>query len=125
LRITGDAVASLIDEIPMLAVIGTQTPMGLEIRDASELRIKETDRISAIVDNLKLMGARVTEFPDGFRVDQSTLKGASVDSYGDHRIAMAFAVAGLVADGETHIRGAECVNISFPAFFESLQSVVR
>jgi len=121
----GDVIANLIDEIPIIAVFATQLESGLEIRDAAELRVKESDRISAIVKNLELMGADVTEFPDGFRVGRSMLKGAGLDSYGDHRIAMAFAVAGLLAKGQTEIAGAECANISFPGFFETLASVVK
>lgn len=125
LMLGGGIIANLIDEIPILAVLGTQLPNGIEIRDAGELRVKESDRITSIVDNLRRMGAAVTEFPDGFRVERSVLKGSTIDSFGDHRIAMAFAVAGLLADGETEITGAECADISFPGFFETLASVVR
>jgi len=121
----GRIIANLIDEIPILAILGTQLEKGLEIRDAAELRVKESDRISAVVNNLKRMGATITEFPDGFKVERSNLHGATVDSFGDHRIAMAFGVAGLLADGETEIVGAECADISFPGFFETLASVVK
>ena len=121
---SGSVIANLIDEIPILAIAGTQLPGGLEIRDAAELRIKESDRISAIVENLRRMGAAVEEFEDGFKVERSDLKGAVIDSYGDHRIAMAFAVAGLLAEGETEIRGAESAAVSFPAFFETLEGVI-
>ncbi len=124
-RLCGRLIPNLIDEIPILAVLGTQLPNGLEVRDAVELRHKESDRIALIVKNLKLMGAEVVEFDDGFSVMASRLRGARIDSGGDHRIAMAFAVAGLLADGETEIDGAECVDVSFPRFFEILQSVVR
>jgi len=124
-RISGDIVANLIDEIPILSVLGTQLPEGLEIRDAKELRVKESDRIAAIVENLRRMKATVEEFSDGFRVKRSNLKGAVVDSFKDHRIAMAFAVAGLLAEGETEIVGADCVNISFPGFFQILKRIVR
>jgi len=124
-EVRGRVVANLIDEIPILAVLGTQLELGLEIRDAAELRVKESDRISAVVENLKRMGAKVEEFDDGLHVRRSELKGASVDSFGDHRIAMAFAVAGLLAhQGETEIAGAECVDVSFPGFFETLQHAV-
>lgn len=123
--IRGEIIANLIDEIPILAVFGTQVENGLEIRDASELRVKESDRIAAVVENLRRMNARVEEFPDGFRVEKSALKGARVDSFGDHRIAMAFAVAGLFADGETEITGAESANVSFPEFFRTLESVTE
>ncbi len=120
----GDVIANIIDEIPILAVLGTQLAGGLEIRDAAELRVKESDRITSIVENLRRMGAAVEKFPDGFRVSRSHLKGASIDSFGDHRIAMAFAVAALLADGETEIAGSECADISFPGFFETLAGVV-
>ncbi len=121
----GEIIANLIDEIPILAILGTQLGSGLEIRDAAELRVKESDRIAAVVENLKRMGADVTEFPDGFKVERSELKGAVVDSFGDHRIAMAFAIAGLLANGETEINGAECADVSFPGFFETLARVVQ
>lgn len=125
IEVRGSVIANIIDEIPVLAVIGTQLETGLEIRDAAELRVKESDRIAAVVENLRRMGAAVEEFEDGFRVRKSRLTGARIDSFGDHRIAMAFAVAGLIADaGETEISGAECVAVSFPGFFEVLESVV-
>nr|MBA2334917.1 3-phosphoshikimate 1-carboxyvinyltransferase [Blastocatellia bacterium] len=123
--LSGPVIANLIDEIPILAVAGTQVDGGLEIRNASELRIKESDRISAVVENLRKMNASVEEFEDGLRVEKSYLKGATVDSFGDHRIAMAFAVAGLLADGETEILGAECAAISFPGFFDMLADVMK
>ena len=123
--INGDVIANLIDEIPILAVLATQLEGGLEIRDAGELRVKETDRITAVAENLRRMNARVEEFPDGLRIEKSDLKAAKIDSFGDHRIAMAFAVAGLLADGETEILNAESANVSFPEFFNILQSVVR
>ncbi len=123
--INGDVIANLIDEIPILAVLATQIEGGLEIRDAGELRVKETDRIAAVAENLRRMNARIEEFPDGLRIEKSKLKAAQVDSFGDHRIAMAFAVAGLLADGETKILNSESADISFPEFFNLLQSVVR
>lgn len=119
----GKIIANLIDEIPILAVFGTQLENGLEIREAAELRVKESDRIAATVENLRKMGARVDEFQDGMKIYRSALKGAKIDSFGDHRIAMAFAVAGLLADGETEIEGAECAAVSFPEFYETLESV--
>jgi len=123
--VRGDVIANIIDEIPILAILGTQIEGGLEIRDAAELRVKETDRIAAVVENLRRMDASVEEFDDGFRVGRSALKGARIDSFGDHRIAMAFAVAGLFAkEGETKIDGAECAGVSFPEFFDVLESVV-
>ena len=122
--LSGGVIANLIDEIPILAVAGSQMKGGLEVRDARELRIKESDRIAAIVENLRRMGASVEEFEDGFRVERSHLKGAVIDSFGDHRIAMAFAVAGLFAEGETEIIGAESAAVSFPAFFDTLAGVI-
>ncbi|MEQ1762988.1 MAG: 3-phosphoshikimate 1-carboxyvinyltransferase [Pyrinomonadaceae bacterium] len=122
-RVDGAIVANLIDEVPILAVFGTQTETGIEIRDAGELRIKESDRVAAVAENLRRMGADVEEFEDGLRVGPSRLKGAVIDTFHDHRIAMAFAIAGLFADGETEIRGAECAAVSFPEFFDVLSSV--
>ena len=117
-------IANIIDEIPILAVLGTQMGQGIEIRGAAELRVKESDRIRTVVDGLRRMGANVEEFEDGLRVLPTHLSGGRIDSHGDHRIAMAFAVAGLFADDETEILGAECVDVSFPGFFETLASVV-
>jgi 3-phosphoshikimate 1-carboxyvinyltransferase len=123
----GADVARLIDELPVLAVVGSQTEGGLEIRDARELRVKESDRISATVENLRAMGAEVEEFDDGLRVrGPARLGGARLRSFGDHRIAMAFAVAALTAEGETFIEGAEeCVAVSFPEFFPLLESLAE
>jgi 3-phosphoshikimate 1-carboxyvinyltransferase len=125
--IRGALVPQLIDELPVLAVVGTRVEGGLEIRDARELRVKESDRIAATVANLRAMGARVEEFEDGLRVEgPARLRGALLKSYGDHRIAMAFAVAALSASGETEIEGAEeCVAVSFPEFFQLLESVTE
>jgi 3-phosphoshikimate 1-carboxyvinyltransferase len=123
--LSGDVIANLIDEIPILAVFGTQLPHGLEIRNAEELRVKESDRISSVVENLRRMNAEVEEFPDGFRVGRSKLKGATVDSFGDHRIAMAFAVAGLFAEGETEILNHDCAAVSFPEFFDAVAQVAE
>jgi 3-phosphoshikimate 1-carboxyvinyltransferase len=118
-------IPSLIDELPLLAVIGSQIEGGIRIRDAGELRLKESDRLAATAVNLRAIGAKVEEFDDGLSVLGPTqLRGALIDSHGDHRIAMAFAVAALIADGETEIGGAECVAISFPEFFGLLESVV-
>ena len=124
-KIDGEIIANIIDEIPVLAVLGTQMPGGLEIRDASELRVKESDRIDTVVKNLKRMGADVDEFADGFFVRESELKGAQIDSFGDHRIAMAFAIAGLIAEGETEIIDSDCAGVSFPNFFEVLKSAAE
>jgi 3-phosphoshikimate 1-carboxyvinyltransferase len=123
--LSGPVIANLIDELPVLAVLGTQLDDGLEVRDARELRVKESDRIASVVANLRQMGAEVDEFEDGFRISRSRLTGAEVESYGDHRIAMAFAVAGLLATGETTINGAECVDVSFPGFFETLSEAAE
>jgi 3-phosphoshikimate 1-carboxyvinyltransferase len=126
LTVDGDRIAGLIDELPLLAVFGSQLDGGIEIREASELRVKESDRIAAIVTGLRAMGAKVEEFDDGLRVGGPTrLRGARIRSRGDHRIAMSFAIAGLLAEGETEIEGAECVSVSFPEFFELLDSVVE
>lgn len=121
----GKIIANLIDEIPILAVFGTQIEGGLEIREAAELRVKESDRIKSVVENLRKMNAEVEEFEDGLRVGKSQLKGARVDSFGDHRIAMAFAVAALFATGETEITDADSAAVSFPAFFETLRTVAK
>ena len=126
LMIDGDRIAGLIDELPLLAVIGSQLDGGIELRDARELRVKESDRIAATVAGLRAMGAETEEVDDGLRVGGRTrLRGARIDSRGDHRIAMSFAVAGLLAEGQTEIEGAECVGVSFPEFFELLESVIE
>jgi 3-phosphoshikimate 1-carboxyvinyltransferase len=122
----GALIPRLIDELPLLAVVGTQVPGGIEIRDAAELRVKETDRIAATVSNLRAMGVEVEEYEDGLAVaGAADLRGALIDSHGDHRIAMAFTVAALLANGESEIVGAECVAISFPEFYELLDSVIE
>jgi 3-phosphoshikimate 1-carboxyvinyltransferase len=124
--ITSPRTAQLIDELPLLAVIGTQLSGGIEIRDAQELRLKESDRIWATVKNLRAMGSEVKEFDDGLAVaGPGSLRGAKMNSFGDHRIAMAFTVAALIAEGDSEISGAECVDISFPNFFELLESMVE
>jgi len=122
-RLDGEKIAGLIDEIPALAVLGTRLQGGLEIRDAGELRFKESDRIRSVVSNLRKMGASVEEHEDGMTIEQSTLHGAQIESFDDHRIAMAFTVAGLIADGTTEIVGAECAAVSFPSFFSELSNV--
>jgi len=125
-EIPREFIPGLIDELPALCVLGTQTEHGISFRGAAELRVKESDRIGAMAENLRRMGAEVEEFEDGLRVaGRQKLKGAEIDSHGDHRIAMAFAVAGLVAQGTTMIRGADCVEISFPGFFDVLARVVE
>ncbi len=124
--VSGALAAQLIDELPVLAAIGPYTNNGVRIRDARELRVKESDRIDLVVKNLRAMGAEVEEFEDGVDVPGGqTLHGAEIDSGGDHRIAMAFAVAAHRAEGETLIRGAESAAISFPEFFDLLDSVAQ
>ena len=124
--VTGALAAQLIDELPVLAAIGPYTSGGIRIRDAKELRVKESDRIALVVKNLRAMGAEVAEFEDGLDVPGGqTLHGATIDSGGDHRIAMAFAVAALRAEGETLIQGSESANISFPEFFDLLDLVAE
>lgn len=120
-----ELVPRLIDELPVLAVAATQAEGLTVIRGAGELRVKETDRISATVKNLRKMGADIRETEDGMKVTGPTkLKGAALQSLGDHRIAMAMAVAGLVADGETVIDDEACIDISFPGFIKVLNSVL-
>ncbi len=122
----GNRVALLIDEIPILAVLATQAEGTTHIRDAGELRVKESDRLTAIANNLRAMGAAVEELPDGLVITGPTqLRGVEIDSFGDHRIAMAFAIAGLLADSPTTIRAAECADISFPGFFEKVSQLAR
>jgi 3-phosphoshikimate 1-carboxyvinyltransferase len=123
-EISGGMIPKLIDEIPVLAVAATQAEGMTVVRDAKELRVKETDRIAAVAANLSAMGVRVDVFEDGFSVEgPQKLKGADIDSMDDHRIAMAFAVAGLVAEGKTRILKTECADISYPGFFDLLESV--
>ena len=124
--IDGALAAQLIDELPVLAAIGPYTRGGIRIRDAKELRVKESDRIALVVKNLRAMGADVTEFEDGLEAPGGqSLHGATIDSGGDHRIAMAFSVAALRAEGETLIQGAESVAISFPEFFNLLDGIAE
>jgi 3-phosphoshikimate 1-carboxyvinyltransferase len=124
--ISGALSAQLIDELPVLAAIGPWTQNGIRIRDAKELRVKESDRIALVAANLRAMGAEVEEFDDGLDVPGGqTLHGAEIDSGGDHRIAMAFSIAALRATGDTLIHGAESVAISFPEFFDLLDRVVE
>jgi 3-phosphoshikimate 1-carboxyvinyltransferase len=119
--IEGDVAAALIDEIPVLAILGAVSEHGLVVRDAKELRVKETDRIKTVLDNLRRMGVEAEELPDGMKIPgKQQFRGARVDSFGDHRIAMAFAVAGLVSDGETVIENAEAASVSFPEFYDLL-----
>jgi 3-phosphoshikimate 1-carboxyvinyltransferase len=126
--IEGDAIAQLIDELPAIAVLGPYTEQGIEIRNAAELRVKESDRIAVLAENLRRMGAQVEELPDGLRVggrSAGRLHGAEIEPHGDHRMAMAFAVAALGAEGETVIRDAECAAVSYPDFFTTLERLVE
>lgn len=123
--IAGADAAALIDEIPVLAAIAPFSAHGIKVRDAAELRVKESDRIAAVATNLRSMGAQLEEHQDGLTIPGGQkLHGAEIDSFSDHRIAMAFAVAALRADGETLIHGAESAAISYPAFFETLDRLV-
>jgi len=119
-----ETTAALIDEIPVLAVLGAASEEGLTVRDAAELRIKETDRIATIADNLRRMGIEPEETPDGIRIPgRQRFRAATLDSFGDHRIAMAFSIAALMADGPCTMRGAEAASVSFPEFFQILRQV--
>ena len=123
--ISGGLTAALIDEIPVLAVLGAATEEGLTVRDAAELRVKETDRIRTVVDNLRRMGVDAEELSDGLVVPgRQTFRAARFDSFGDHRIAMAFAVAALRSDGVSVIEGAEAASVSFPEFWDTLGGCV-
>ena len=126
--IAGAEVPLVIDELPMLAALGPFTEEGIEIRDASELRVKESDRIAALAENLRRMGATVEERPDGLKVagrSAGKLRGAEIEPRGDHRIAMAFAVAALAAETPTTIRDAECAGVSYPTFYDDLARVAQ
>jgi 3-phosphoshikimate 1-carboxyvinyltransferase len=124
--IAGADTAALIDEIPVLAAVAPYSKNGMEIRDAKELRVKESDRIAAVTANLRKMGAEVDERPDGMRIPgRQRLHGGDLDSFGDHRIAMAFAVAALRADGESTIHGADAAGVSYPTFFEDLRTLSK
>ena len=122
--VDGGLVAEMIDELPVLAVAATQLPGTSRITGASELRVKESDRIAAMAEGLAAMGADIMALDDGWVINGPRhLEGARVQSHGDHRIAMALAVAGLLADGSTEIDDAECVDISYPGFFDQLESL--
>ncbi len=124
--IEGDLIPSLIDEIPMIAVMATLAEGTTIIKDAAELKVKETDRISTVTEALRKMGADITPTEDGMIIQGGkALKGATINSYLDHRIAMAFSVAALVAQGETRILDSQCVDVSYPAFFSNLEELQR
>jgi 3-phosphoshikimate 1-carboxyvinyltransferase len=125
-NLAGADAAALIDEIPVLAAIAPYTEDGIEVRDAKELRVKESDRIASIATNLRVMGAAVEEREDGLKIPgRQMLHGAALESFGDHRIAMAFSIAALRAQGETLIQGSECAAISYPEFFSVLEGLVE
>jgi 3-phosphoshikimate 1-carboxyvinyltransferase len=120
----GAMIPRIIDEIPILAVAATQAEGVTTIKDARELRVKESDRLAALAENLEKMGANVKEKDDGLIITGPTpLKGATINSFGDHRIAMAFSIAALFAEGETTIENAECVDVSFPTFYDMLEAI--
>lgn len=119
--IEGALTAALIDEIPVLAVLGAVTEQGMTVKDAGELRIKETDRIHTVTENLRRLGVKAEETSDGMIIPgRQKFRAAAFDSFGDHRVAMAFAVAALRADGESVIEGAEAASVSFPEFWNTM-----
>jgi 3-phosphoshikimate 1-carboxyvinyltransferase len=121
-----EEIPNLIDEIPVIAVAAALAQGETHIRNARELRVKETDRITTTVENLRKMGVHLEEFEDGMTIHGGQeLKGATIDSHGDHRIAMAFAIAGLFAKGETVIRGTDCINTSYPGFSHHLDAILH
>ena len=123
-RVGGEEIPRLIDEIPLLAVLATQAEGTTEVREAAELRVKESDRIAVVAEGLRAMGAAVNELDDGMVIEgPARLRGATIDARHDHRIAMSFAVAGLVAEGETVITGAECIATSFPGYAPALAAL--
>jgi 3-phosphoshikimate 1-carboxyvinyltransferase len=120
-RLSGAIIPNIIDEIPILAVVATRVEGRVEVRDAKELRIKESDRIRTVADGIRSLGGEIEEFEDGFAITgPQRLSGGRVETSGDHRIAMAFAIAGLIAEGTTEIIDAGCASVSFPDFYESL-----
>ena len=122
--IEGAIIPTLIDELPIIAVMAAFAQGVTVIKDAAELKVKETNRIDTITENLRAMGANVTPTEDGMVIRGSgALNGAVINSHLDHRIAMAFAIAGLAAKGTTVIKGSRCVDVSYPAFFETLKSL--
>ncbi len=126
IKIDSDIMPSMIDEFPILCVLATQAEGLTEIRGAEELRLKESDRIRAMANELRKMGVDLEEFIDGIVIKgKAILKGAEIESYHDHRIAMSFAIAALISEGTTTINNAECVDISFPGFFEELKRLTK
>lgn len=125
IKIDDEIMPTLIDEFPIICVLASQADGVSMIRGAQELRVKESDRIKAMVTELRKLGVEVEEYPDGVDIrGKAILKGSAVESYGDHRIAMSLSVAGLIAEGETIVKNPECVDISFPAFYQKLKQLV-
>jgi 3-phosphoshikimate 1-carboxyvinyltransferase len=124
--IGGAEIPNIIDELPILAVAAALAEGVTRIRDAAELRVKESDRLAALAKNLRLMGVKVEEYPDGLDIEGGRrLRGCTIESFGDHRIAMAFAIAGLFASGETVIQNTACVATSYPGFAAALEQVQK
>ncbi|HLH04664.1 MAG TPA: 3-phosphoshikimate 1-carboxyvinyltransferase [Bryobacteraceae bacterium] len=124
--IEGATTAAVIDELPILSILGAASETGLTVRDAAELRVKETDRIESIAHNLRAMQIEIETAPEGFYIPgRQRFQPAAIESYGDHRIAMAFSIAGLLADGTTYIHGAEAASVSFPEFYNTLRGIIR
>ena len=124
--ITAEMVPSVIDELPIIAVLATQADSPTTVRGAEELRVKECDRINAVCENIQAMGGDIIEKKDGFIVNQSNiLYNTNIKTYGDHRIAMAFTIAGLLTDGENTLDNADCINISLPEFNKILNQIIR
>lgn len=122
--IEGDIIPALIDEIPVIAVMAAVAEGTTVIRDAAELKVKETDRIETVTDNLKAMGCDVTPTEDGMIINGGKLKGASIHTLLDHRIAMAFTIAALAAEGRTRILDSKCVDVSYPAFYDTFEELL-
>ena len=124
ITIKGDIIPTLIDEIPVIAVMAAVAEGTTVIKDAAELKVKETDRIETVTDNLKAMGCNVTPTPDGMIIIGGKLKGASIHTLLDHRIAMAFSIAALVAEGNTKILDSKCVDVSYPTFYDTFEGLL-
>ena len=122
--IEGDIIPTLVDEIPIIAVMAAVAEGTTIIRDAAELKVKETDRIETVTDNLKAMGCDITPAPDGMIINGGRLKGASIHTLLDHRIAMAFSIAALAAEGRTHILDSKCVDVSYPTFYDTFEELL-
>jgi 3-phosphoshikimate 1-carboxyvinyltransferase len=124
--LSGEIIPNIIDEIPILAVVATQVEGRVEVRGAQELRVKESDRIKTVVDGIRALGGFIEEFEDGFAIiGPQKLTGGRVNAAADHRIAMAFSIAGLIAKGTTEITGADSASISFPEFYDLMETVLE